>query len=90
MNLEQLIPAISLIAVLILVLPAFIKTNSNLKQFLKNNFFMIDHFGIDGDFIESQAFAYLAVRSLYGKFISYPSTTKVKKAISGGELIEIT
>ena len=63
---------------------------SNLKKFLKNNFFKIDHFDIDGDFIESQAFAYLAVRSLYGKFISYPSTTKVKNAISGGELIEIT
>jgi len=33
---EQIIPAISLIAVLILVLPAFLKTNSKLKQFLIN------------------------------------------------------
>ena len=36
MNLEQIMPAIFLIAVLILVLPAFLKTNSKLKQFLTN------------------------------------------------------
>ena len=36
MNWDQIIPAISLIAVLILVLPAFIRTNSKLKQFLTN------------------------------------------------------
>ena len=37
MNIEQIIPAIFLIAVLILVLPAFLKTNSKLKQFLTNS-----------------------------------------------------
>jgi len=36
MNWEQIIPAISLIAVLILVLPAFLRSNSKLKQFLTN------------------------------------------------------
>ena len=36
MNFEQIVPAISLIAVLILVLPAFLRTNSKLKQFLTN------------------------------------------------------
>ena len=36
MNWDQIIPSISLIAVLILVLPAFLRTNSKLKQFLKN------------------------------------------------------
>jgi len=36
MNWDQIIPAISLIAVLILVLPSFLRTNSKLKQFLKN------------------------------------------------------
>ena len=36
MNIEQIIPAIFLIAILILVLPAFLKTNSKLKQFLTN------------------------------------------------------
>jgi len=36
MGLEQLIPAIFLIAVLVLVLPGFLKANSNLKQFFIN------------------------------------------------------
>ena len=36
MNWDQIIPTISLIAVLILVLPAFLRTNSKLKQFIKN------------------------------------------------------
>ena len=36
MGLEEIVPAISLIAVLILVLPAFFRSNSKLKQFLKN------------------------------------------------------
>tara|TARA_B100001175_G_C19424778_1_gene598017 strand:+ start:55 stop:222 length:168 start_codon:yes stop_codon:yes gene_type:complete len=35
-NWDQIIPAISLIAVLILILPTFLSTNSKLKQFLKN------------------------------------------------------
>ena len=36
MNWDQIIPAIFMIAVLILVLPAFLRTNSKLKQFLTN------------------------------------------------------
>tara|TARA_B100001287_G_C22500058_1_gene443207 strand:+ start:339 stop:506 length:168 start_codon:yes stop_codon:yes gene_type:complete len=36
MSLDQIIPAIFLIAVLILILPSFLKTNSKSKQFLKN------------------------------------------------------
>ena len=36
MGLEEVVPAISLIAVLILVLPAFLRSNSKLKQFLTN------------------------------------------------------
>ena len=36
MGLDQIVPAIFLIAVLILVLPSFLKTNSKLKQFLTN------------------------------------------------------
>ena len=39
MNLDQIIPAIFLIAVLILVLPGFLNSNSKLKQFIKNLFF---------------------------------------------------
>jgi len=36
MGLEEIVPAISLIAVLILVLPTFLRSNSKLKQFLTN------------------------------------------------------
>jgi len=39
MSLDQIIPAIFLIAVLILVLPSFLSSNSKLKQFIKNLFF---------------------------------------------------
>ena len=38
MGLEQIIPAIFLIAVLVLVLPSFLKSNIKSKQFLKNLF----------------------------------------------------
>ena len=36
MGLEEIVPAISLIAILILVLPAFLGANSKLKRFLTN------------------------------------------------------
>ena len=36
MGLEQIVPAISLIAVLILVLPNFLRSNSEKKQLFKN------------------------------------------------------
>ena len=36
MNLEQIMPAVAMILVLILVLPGFLSSNSNLKTFLKN------------------------------------------------------
>jgi len=36
MGLEEIVPAIFLIAVLVLVLPTFLRSNSKLKQFLKN------------------------------------------------------
>ena len=43
---------------------------------------------INGDFLESQAFAYLAIRSLLKKEISFPKTTNVKNSCTGGILIE--
>ena len=59
------------------------------KNFKKENKIeVIDKYGIDGDFIESQAFAFLAIRSLEGKPISFPSTTRCKKSISGGIIVE--
>jgi anhydro-N-acetylmuramic acid kinase len=48
----------------------------------------IDNFGIDGDFIESQAFAYLAIRSYLGLPISFPETTGCKKPSTGGDIIK--
>ena len=36
MGLEEIVPAIFLIAVLVLVLPAFLRSNSKLKQFFQN------------------------------------------------------
>jgi len=52
------------------------------------NLCLIDDYKIDGDFIESQAFAYLAIRSFLKKTISFPKTTNVKKSCSGGVLIK--
>jgi anhydro-N-acetylmuramic acid kinase len=49
---------------------------------------IIDDYKIDGDFIESQAFAYLAIRSTLKKVISYPNTTNVKKPSIGGVLVK--
>ena len=46
----------------------------------------IDEFNINGDFIESQAFAYLAVRSFLKLPISFPDTTNCKRPITGGEI----
>jgi len=44
----------------------------------------IDDYNFNGNFIESQAFAYLAIRSYLKLPISFPTTTRCKKVISGG------
>ena len=49
---------------------------------------LIDKYGVDGDYIESQAFAFIAIRSLKNLPITFPNTTGCKKPNSGGELIE--
>lgn len=46
----------------------------------------IEVLGANGDALEAQAFAYLAVRSLKGFPLSLPSTTGVSRAITGGAL----
>ena len=43
--------------------------------------------GWDGDALEAQAFAYLAVRSLRGLPISFPGTTGVKTPMTGGVVV---
>ena len=47
----------------------------------------IDDYKIDGDFIESQAFAYLAIRTDLKLPITFPDTTGCKKPSEGGEII---
>ena len=44
----------------------------------------VDHVGWNGDALEAQAFAYLAVRRLLNLPISFPSTTGVQKPMCGG------
>ncbi len=46
----------------------------------------IDEYGFNGDYIESQAFAYLAIRSYLNLPISFPNTTKCNEPTVGGEI----
>jgi len=52
------------------------------------NFFTIDEYNIDGDFIESQAFAYLAIRSFLKLPISFPETTGCINPCTGGIIVK--
>mgnify|MGYP001314645099 FL=1 len=56
----------------------------SIQKKIKKKIQKIDTFGIDGDFIESQAFGYLAIRSYLGLPISFPKTTGCKKPSIGG------
>ena len=49
---------------------------------------MIDSLDIDGDFVESQAFGYLAIRSFLSLPISFPETTGCIKPCTGGVIIK--
>ena len=69
------------------------RKNKYLLESIKNNLEQIeiepiDQYEIDGDFVESQAFAYLAIRSFLKLPISFPTTTGCKEPISGGAIIE--
>lgn len=46
----------------------------------------VDSLGWRGDALEAEAFAYLAVRSLYGLPLSLPGTTGVARPVTGGVL----
>ena len=48
----------------------------------------VEKYGIDGDFVESQAFAYLAIRAFLKLPISFPKTTGCKESCTGGVLVE--
>ena len=67
-----------------LTLMESIKKNLIEKHIIEN----IDNYGLDGDFIESQAFAYLAIRSSLKLPISFPKTTGCKEPSTGGILVQ--
>ena len=70
------------------------KNESLIKQIKLNSkknliFYNSEEYSINGDFVESQAFGYLAIRSILSLPISFPSTTGCMSPCSGGEIIEI-
>jgi len=58
----------------------------NLTHKIKIN--MIDDYGVNGDFVESKAFAFLAIRSYKKLHITFPSTTNCNEPCTGGKIIE--
>ena len=46
----------------------------------------VEEVGWDGDALEAQAFAYLAVRSAHGLPLSLPTTTGAPQPVRGGRL----
>jgi len=61
----------------------------SIQKKIKGKIKLIDELGIDGDFVESQAFAYLAIRSYLKLPISFPETTGVNELCLGGKFIRI-
>ena len=69
------------------------RKNKYLIEILKKNLHvdnikLIDDYDYDGDFIESQAFGYLAIRSFLDLPITFPNTTGCKEPITGGVIIK--
>lgn len=58
----------------------------HLDQLLPAPSLCVEALSLDGDFLEAQAFAYLAVRTLKSLPISYPTTTGVDVPTVGGEI----
>jgi len=57
-----------------------------IEEWVKAPVYKASDQGWDGDFLEAQAFGYLAVRSLYGIPLSFPGTTGVPHPMTGGRL----
>ena len=64
----------------------------SIKDYLTNkkniSLSSIDDYDLDGDYIESQAFGYLAIRSFLNLPISYPKTTGCEIPTVGGNLVK--
>ena len=69
------------------------RKNKNLIDLIKNNMSKkiiidsIDKYNINGDYVESQAFAYIAIRSYLNLPISFPKTTGCIRPCSGGTIL---
>ena len=63
-----------------------------IKQYLskENNITLeiIDNYNLKGDYIESQAFAFLAIRSFLNLPISFSTTTGCEEFTVGGKLVK--
>ena len=72
------------------------RKNSNLINCIKNyiskknniTLEIIDNYNLNGDYIESQAFGFLAIRSFLNLPISFSTTTGCKDFTVGGKLAE--
>ena len=62
---------------------------SAIQNKIEHKLFTAENLYWDGDSIEAQAFAFLAIRSLKGMPYTYKSTTGVKESCSGGVLYNI-
>ena len=64
----------------------------SVKDYLKNkqniSLNSIEEYNLNGDYIESQAFGYLAIRSFLNLPISYPKTTGCRTPTVGGILVK--
>ena len=60
----------------------------NLQKFNNIDIEIIDEYNLNGDYIESQAFGYLAIRSYLKLPISFPFTTGCKTPTTGGKIIK--
>ena len=59
-----------------------------IKKKIPHPILLIDNYGIKGDFVESQAFGYLAIRSFLKLPISFPVTTRCRKPCTGGIIVK--
>ena len=64
----------------------------SIKNYLSNEnnitLEIIDNYNLNGDYIESQAFGFLAIRSFLNLPISFSTTTGCKEFTVGGKLVE--
>ncbi len=66
--------------------PSLMKDLRGLFEPLGERVLTAEDAGFDGDAMEAEAWAYMAVRSLHGLPLTYPMTTGVAQAITGGVL----